>query len=1041
MTQNVRLQNLRDFTVQIRNAKDEIVGTGIAVSTDGKIVTCAHVVEAAGVDPKNANGAQVGVYFPQARVGEEELRYAIVSKYFDDFEDDIVLLQLTEGMPSLISEEAAVIGSTGELRNREFESFGYRSFGQHSIGEDIEGAPAYGKIIGEVKLKRGKNYAKEPLLLESNQLNAGMSGAPVLDVEDNLVVGIVSHVYDPDSTGRDRDTAFGVDARVLPLPPFDLPFRKTPLPKLPAPSPRTDEETQKQVIQVAESNTEKRSVDEKHFWKNAPTVLDEWTGREELLQKITDDWNNPDKHIVGLIGFGGEGKSSLARKWVDLLLIDSSQPQPSGVFWWGFYESRSVDEFFEAALKYFGVDASRYQSSSQRAEILGVLLKTGRFLFILDGLEVLQYEKGKDYGSLQNKDLRRLITYFGNPENESFCLITSRTPLVDLLGYTSYSPRPVDHLSIDDGRALLRKLSVNGSDEQLNQLVKDWDGHALTLSLLAGLLVDQFGGDIQHIPDLPAPTADEPRYERVQRVLRRYDENLGEAEHAFLKLFSVFRLPVDEKSFSKVFRKKWGENAINEPLVSLSEPEFYRLIGRLVDRRIIRGEFVKDSFIFTAHPLIRNHYFALFIKGDPNQGKVAHSQIKDYYLSIAGDTPQFPTLDDLKPLIEVVHHACRGEAYDEAFNGVYWERIRQSNRAVIVHQLGAYNTNLSILQEFFPNGDTTKEPQIPNVGDKRWILSAIGLCLMMGLGRLREAASFFVRIITDDIKDERWVHASQLNLNLAELYILLGALKQSRECAEQALILARRAGRKEEECYSLAYQAETKHFLGDLKTAGEVYAQAEKLEQEISSTKHFLYSRRGIAHADHLSRTNQQDYARRVTEANLQICEISHWADDTSCCHRVLGDLDTAIGNHTSARKSYEVALKIARNIQRRDVLIKALLARGGFFAKQMNDANASFSDLNEALGYCIESSYRIYEADVRVALGWAYLAHGEKEKAKQSAERALQMSNEMGYHWGKVDAEEVLERIESSEQASENKKTKRTTKTAKQTKKKSSRS
>ena len=52
MTQNVRLQNLRDFTVQIRDANDRIVGTGIAVSTDGKIVTCAHVVEAAGIDPQ-----------------------------------------------------------------------------------------------------------------------------------------------------------------------------------------------------------------------------------------------------------------------------------------------------------------------------------------------------------------------------------------------------------------------------------------------------------------------------------------------------------------------------------------------------------------------------------------------------------------------------------------------------------------------------------------------------------------------------------------------------------------------------------------------------------------------------------------------------------------------------------------------------------------------------------------------------------------------------------------------------------------------------
>ena len=77
-----------------------------------------------------------------------------------------------------------------------------------------------------------------------------------------------------------------------------------------------------------------------------------------------------------------------------------------------------------------------------------------------------------------------------------------------------------------------------------------------------------------------------------------------------------------------------------------------------------------------------------------------------------------------------------------------------------------------------------------------------------------------------------------------------------------------------------------------------------------------------------------------------------------------------------------------------------------------MKNANDAFNDLNEALGYSVEGGYRIYEADVRVALGWAYLANGENEKAKQSAKRALQMSQEMGYHWGKVDAEEVLKAI-----------------------------
>src|SRR6266487_4749352 len=50
---SVLLQNLRDFTVQIRHTtKDMIIGTGIFISMDGKILTCAQVVVAAGVNPQ-----------------------------------------------------------------------------------------------------------------------------------------------------------------------------------------------------------------------------------------------------------------------------------------------------------------------------------------------------------------------------------------------------------------------------------------------------------------------------------------------------------------------------------------------------------------------------------------------------------------------------------------------------------------------------------------------------------------------------------------------------------------------------------------------------------------------------------------------------------------------------------------------------------------------------------------------------------------------------------------------------------------------------
>lgn len=107
----VRLQNLRNFTVQIRDAStDDIVGTGIVVSTDGKIVTCAHVVEAAGVDPRALGSGEVGVYFPQVTGSEKKERSATVAACFANHDDDVVMLQLTGGPAPLGPEQIAVLG-------------------------------------------------------------------------------------------------------------------------------------------------------------------------------------------------------------------------------------------------------------------------------------------------------------------------------------------------------------------------------------------------------------------------------------------------------------------------------------------------------------------------------------------------------------------------------------------------------------------------------------------------------------------------------------------------------------------------------------------------------------------------------------------------------------------------------------------------------------------------------------------------------------------------------------------------------------------
>jgi len=350
----------------------------------------------------------------------------------------------------------------------------------------------------------------------------------------------------------------------------------------------------------------------------------------------------------------------------------------------------------------------------------------------------------------------------------------------------------------------------------------------------------------------------------------------------------------------------------------------------------------------------------------------------------------------------VVHHACQAGAYDEA-DGIREERIDQGRESVLQYKLAAYQTKLDLLVEFFVGGDLSKEPQVSKQNFKCFILNDIAVCLMR-LGRLREAMPFYERAAKGYLEINDSINASIIYYNLAGLYTYLGVLNESVKTAQQALKLARHANGNEQEYVSLTYQAWAKHLMGNISESNREFKQAEEVCKERFKHQNvqYLFSLWGIRHADHLLRTKEIDYAWSITFANLGYATQDHWIVVESQCQGALGDLDLDTGNHESAREHYESALKIARSISHRPTLIEALLARGRFFAKHLKNTDAAFGDLNEALGYCVESSYRIYEADVRVALAWVYLANGEKEKAKSSAECALQMSNEMGYHWGR---------------------------------------
>ncbi len=999
------VQDPCSYTVKIRDPHDpNVLGTGVIVSDDGRIVTCAHVIRAIlGCHPREVQpGTTVEVYFSQLSDTQGKTRRATIEAYFDRFDDDVVVLKLDD---SLLPDKykRAKVGHADESTGNPFRSFGYPDLG------DYPSVQADGTIMGKVDSPEGWSVQARPIQIKSQEIAPGMSGAGVLDTKRNHVVGLISEAWFPRSGDpRFRDLGWAVNTRVLSLDPLDIELETEPEPKAEAIRPIVAEETIAAVEQAADPQPDEGM-------RRAPAPIQEWVGREDLLQQLDKDFANQDIRITGLVGFGGEGKSSLARHWID------SVEDVEGIFWWGFYENREVEQFFEAALTFLGGAevAARYTSASERAKLIATMTEQKRILFVLDGFEVMQHQEGDCYGELLSQQMLEFLRYMAKQERESFCLITTRTPLLQMIKYTSYQHRDVNRLSDADGRALLRKQGVKGSDKELTQLVNTWDGHALTLSLLGSYVGETLGGDLSQLDE--TPLAEESRYERVHRVLRRYDEYLGEAEKAFLTLFSAFRKPVKVSAFATVFRAQTDATALNAPIAALDDYQFEEMLVRLRGYRILRYDPAQEHY--TTHPLIREHYAKRFKESTEPQQRQSHRTIKEYYLEQAGEPPsQFefilgtasiPTLEDLVPLVEAVHHACQAGSYDEA-SEIRQEQIFQNNQFILT-KLGAWQTDLAIMQEFFPDQDIKREPQVSKASEKGFICNEVGLCLM-NLGRLAEAVPLYESSIKAAVEFGSWGNASISYKNLSELYTMLGALAASTSAAQDAVDLAWKMqpgiDRREILIYSLANLGRVEHLCGRLAEAGINFIKAEALGKVLippNMNTRYLISNSGIWHADHLRLAGDPATARQITESNLGVLLTYQIVSEISLCHRILGDLDISENLCESARGHYDEALRIARRITKRDVLIEVLLGLGRLLARYPQPGESARPYLDEALGYCLESGYRLYEADCRVALAWLHRSEGNKDAARVEAERAKAMSAEMGYHWGVVDAEEVL--------------------------------
>ncbi len=566
-------------------------------------------------------------------------------------------------------------------------------------------------------------------------------------------------------------------------------------------------------------------------------------GREEELMLLDEAWADPDTRIMTLVAFGGVGKTALVNHWLERMGRDGYRGARR-VFGWSFYSQGtkenygSADQFVDAALRFFGDLDPAVGSSWDRGVRLAQLVRQQPTLLILDGIEPLQWGPGPQEGQLRDRaggmySLLRELSY----GMEGLCIASSRIDLTDLPGSPGPGPvrcRDLENLSVEAGRAVLRRAGVEGPDAELDAAVAEYEGYALSLILLGEYLKEFLQADARRRDRVPNLHEETRTGGHAFRVMEAYDAALlaegRYAERQILRILGLFDRPASKGCLDALCCKPSIQRTTTA-LVKLEEEGWSEAIGRLRRWRLVAPPAAHDDGSLDTHPMVRE-YFRRRLSRDSRAGfRAGHKRLYTHLCTAAEPRPA--DLRGIEPLFHAVYHGCQAGLYQETLDRVFIDRIQRRQEFYYTRKVGAPGAELAALSCFFalPWQSPTRELSRDAQG---WLLNHAGYTLSR-LGRLHEAVQPMREGLLAAATAQHWGDASRASQNLSFLFLSLGDLTRAEETAGEGVRSAERAGRAEERSGACACKAAVLHLQGSLSHSLALFEEAEQLQWEAES--------------------------------------------------------------------------------------------------------------------------------------------------------------------------------------------------------------